>query len=544
MLLPLTLVLGLVGPTVALSGGSGRWLGAPAALSTHPRLGLLAPLERARSPRPVALSPAEGTGSSRASLEAVGAAEGRELARESTLSTPPTAPFHDRILLLAVSAAYGTNYASVKLLGEWFSSPAEAAALRFGIALAALAPALTVLAARDPRYVSWPLARDGISVGVCFAAGYAVQALALETSQAAVQAFILSLTVVVCPLLEWLALGHPPRTRAAAAAALALAGVSIIEAGSFGSGAPSAGDALGLLQPVCFGSGFVVLAQAMGRHRTGERDVATAVALTAWQVKSKQVEQTSLAHTPSSHHTPEYIPYGPHFESRLITAMHLSIPRPSVATPPSSRPPPPPTPPVSVTTHHSHLFTHTPHLSHVPCVFLFVRAPSFSFANAPDFPCVGFLVTPPPRVFFFVQMTAIAPLTLCWWLSSAAPALTGDSGVDAAAVVAVGAQMFAQLADVASAGGALPLLILLWTGVVTCAVCCVAEAKALGTLSSSEATVIFATEPLWAVVFALLLLDEVNQAPIFPTCDTPSHPLFSHISAFSSFFFESHRHLE
>ena len=139
----------------------------------------------------------------------------------------------------------------------------------------------------------------------------------------------------------------------------------------------------------------------------------------------------------------------------------------------------------------------------------------------------------PPR--FVLQMTAIAPLTLCWWLSSAAPALTGDSGVDAAAVLAVGAQMFAQLADAASAGGALPLLILLWTGVVTCAVCCVAEAKALGTLSSSEATVIFATEPLWAVVFALLLLDEVNQAPIFPTCDTPSHPLFSHISAFSSF---------
>ena len=377
MVLPLTLVLGLVGPTVALSGGSGRWLGAPAALSTHPRLGLLAPLERARSPRPVALSPAEGTGSSRASLEAVGLAEGRELARESTLSTPPTAPFHDRILLLAVSAAYGTNYASVKLLGEWFSSPAEAAALRFGIALAALAPALTVLAARDPRYVSWPLARDGISVGVCFAAGYAVQALALETSQAAVQAFILSLTVVVCPLLEWLALGHPPRTRAAAAAALALAGVSIIEAGSFGSGAPSAGDALGLLQPVCFGSGFVVLAQAMGRHRTGERDVATAVALTAWQVKSKQVEQTSLAHTPSSHHTPEYIPYGPHFESRLITAMHLSIPRPSVATPPSSRPPPPPQP------HPSLSRPITPTCSHTHPTFRMCHVCSYSFALRP-----------------------------------------------------------------------------------------------------------------------------------------------------------------
>ena len=393
MLLPLSLVLGVVGPTVALSGGSGRWLGAPAALSNHPRLGLLAPLERARSPRPVALSPAEGTGSSRASLEAVGAAEGRELARESTLSTPPTAPFHDRILLLAVSAAYGTNYASVKLLGEWFSSPAEAAALRFGIALAALAPALTVLAARDPRYVSWPLARDGISVGVCFAAGYAVQALALETSQAAVQAFILSLTVVVCPLLEWLALGHPPRTRAAAAAALALAGVSIIEAGSLGSGAPSAGDALGLLQPVCFGSGFVVLAQAMGRHRTGERDVATAVALTAWQVKSsKLVEHTSLAHksrTSRANKSLTHTQLQPHsgvYSLRptfRITIDHRhssfdSSPKcgnpPLFTTPPP--PPHPPTPPVS-----SRPITRT--CSHTHPTFRMCHVCSYSFALRP-----------------------------------------------------------------------------------------------------------------------------------------------------------------
>ena len=32
------------------------------------------------------------------------------------------------------------------------------------------------LGARERRFVSWPLARDGLSVGACFAAAYAAQA--------------------------------------------------------------------------------------------------------------------------------------------------------------------------------------------------------------------------------------------------------------------------------------------------------------------------------------------------------------------------------
>jgi hypothetical protein len=43
---------------------------------------------------------------------------------------------------------------------------------------------------------------------------------------------------------------------------------------------------------------------------------------------------------------------------------------------------------------------------------------------------------------------------------------------------------------------------LLWTGIVTTAGCAYAEANCLGALSSSEATVIFASEPLWAAAFA------------------------------------------
>ena len=34
---------------------------------------------------------------------------------------------------------------------------------------------LVALGARERRFVSWPLARDGLSVGACFAAAYAAQ---------------------------------------------------------------------------------------------------------------------------------------------------------------------------------------------------------------------------------------------------------------------------------------------------------------------------------------------------------------------------------
>jgi hypothetical protein len=108
-----------------------------------------------------------------------------------------------RIALGVVAATYGSNYACVKLLDEWVGDPAVAATLRFTVASAAMLPALAYLGTRvDSKYISWPLARDGLMVGLWFWLGYAVQAVALETSAASLQAFLLSLSVVVCPLLE------------------------------------------------------------------------------------------------------------------------------------------------------------------------------------------------------------------------------------------------------------------------------------------------------------------------------------------------------
>ena len=47
-----------------------------------------------------------------------------------------------------------------------------------------------------------------------------------------------------------------------------------------------------------------------------------------------------------------------------------------------------------------------------------------------------------------------------------------------------------------------------WTGLITTAANRLGETTALGKLSSAEASVLLATEPLWAALFAALLLGE------------------------------------
>ena len=50
-----------------------------------------------------------------------------------------------------------------------------------------------------------------------------------------------------------------------------------------------------------------------------------------------------------------------------------------------------------------------------------------------------------------------------------------------------------------------------WTGLVTTAANRVAETTALGQVTSSEASVLLATEPLWAAVFGALLINEALE---------------------------------
>jgi len=164
-----------------------------------------------------------------------------------------------RLLLAAVAALYGTNYAAVKLLDDWVGMSSSAALLRFALATLITGPAMLLTARAEPRVLSASTARGGLLVGGLFALGYVVQAIALETSEASVQAFLLSLTVVVCPVLQTTLDGVVQPRRVWTASAVAVAGVALLEAshilGSDSAGVTQ-GDVLGLLQPILFGAGF------------------------------------------------------------------------------------------------------------------------------------------------------------------------------------------------------------------------------------------------------------------------------------------------
>lgn len=125
-----------------------------------------------------------------------------------------------RFALAAVAATYGSNYACIKLLDEWIGEPSIAALLRFTVALSAMLPALAYCGARDERYFQWAFAKDGLVIGAWFAAGYCAQAIALQTSAAGVQAFLLALSVLVCPMLEALVDGKEQPRRVWSAAPL------------------------------------------------------------------------------------------------------------------------------------------------------------------------------------------------------------------------------------------------------------------------------------------------------------------------------------
>jgi len=156
-----------------------------------------------------------------------------------------------RATLLGVAALYGTNFGSIKIMQEALD-PSTAALLRFSIALAALSPYL--------RSTPKELVKPGLEIGLWVALGYVVQGVGLETCDASTAAFLCSLAVVVCPLLDFFA-GEEVKTRSWIAAALAVVGVGVLELG--GGSAPSSGDLWALLQPIGFGMGFWKIERTM-----------------------------------------------------------------------------------------------------------------------------------------------------------------------------------------------------------------------------------------------------------------------------------------
>lgn len=95
-------------------------------------------------------------------------------------------------------------------------------------------------------------------------------------------------------------------------------------------------------------------------------------------------------------------------------------------------------------------------------------------------------------------LTAWQLLTV--WAASVAWASYGDGGA------ALGATMVELLVGPTAQPELLAAI--LWCGLVTTAGCAFAEATAFAHVSSSEATVIYSSEPLWGIAFAWVALGE------------------------------------
>ena len=187
-----------------------------------------------------------------------------------------------RVLVLISAALYGTNFGSVKIL-QGLMDPSLAAAARFSIAAVALSPLLRSLKGRD-------VVEDGLKIGALNALGYIAQGMSLETADASTAAFLCSLAVVVCPMMDAIA-GVKVSASAWVAVALAVGGAAALELG--GGAAPGMGDLLALVQPLAFGAGFWMMERAMrknpdqGGPLTAVQLIAVALGAMLWSVLSE-----------------------------------------------------------------------------------------------------------------------------------------------------------------------------------------------------------------------------------------------------------------
>lgn len=181
---------------------------------------------------------------------------------------PPLWPYAwPRLLLLAVAAIWGTNFATVK----WVQTGADAVPLataalaRFGLAAAVMAPLACQEHARRRAPVDWCFLPDAACIGLAVTAGYFSQALSLVSTDANKSAFMCSLAVIFVPLLERLARAvgldrdakeqDPGSFISWGAPLLAVLGVGLLELG--GASGPTQGDLWALLQAVAFAFGFI-----------------------------------------------------------------------------------------------------------------------------------------------------------------------------------------------------------------------------------------------------------------------------------------------
>lgn len=174
-----------------------------------------------------------------------------------------SAQLRGALLLILVTAIWGSTFAVVKTLGELLSAP-TLIAWRFLIASVALLPAVWLVRARPAAAPGRsPLWRDGLILGAWLIAGYGTQTVALQTTTANRAAFFTALSVVLVPL--WLVLAQRRRMPLTlwTALPLAVAGLALL---SWEGGALVVGDGWALACAFTYAGFIVALERLAHRH--------------------------------------------------------------------------------------------------------------------------------------------------------------------------------------------------------------------------------------------------------------------------------------
>ena len=170
------------------------------------------------------------------------------------------------LLLVAVTAIWGTTFPLVKTLGERSLGPSAIITVRFGFAALVLAPWI--------RRLTWLKIRDGVLLGTVAFGSYATQTIGLETVTSGRAAFLTGLNVIMVPL-ALVFLGRRLHRLVLVAAVVAVIGIALL---SWDDGALrfSAGDVWILACAVFYAAYVLLLERFAPRHEV--------VALAAVQV--------------------------------------------------------------------------------------------------------------------------------------------------------------------------------------------------------------------------------------------------------------------
>lgn len=164
------------------------------------------------------------------------------------------------LLLVVVTAIWGTTFPMVKTIGERSLEPAAIISVRFGFAALVLSPWF--------RRLSWPKVRNGATLGAVAFASYATQTIGLEKVTSGRAAFITGLNVIMVPL-ALLLLGRRLHRLVLVAAGLAVFGIALM---SWDDGALrfAVGDIWILACAVSYAAYVLLLERFAPRHHVVE----------------------------------------------------------------------------------------------------------------------------------------------------------------------------------------------------------------------------------------------------------------------------------